>query len=470
MSKGIGFVRNGFQCRLFGRLQIMKLLLFAYTLLLFSNSSFAESNFRFFETWEGAREFIIEEHTQDVKNSFKEENISFLDLAQDRETYGKVEKITDRLMASFRALYPEVVSENRNPRVLILNSEAFQASAFRGTNIIILSKKVVNRSDEEIQGIMAHELAHLLIQGEHFATKFYISNPERVLFGEEIRENSQIREFVKTLKFRGPFFNEELAGIPVDGRIPETQLFTWGQLLGYLLTKAPDTEACQEAMSLRDKFFAKIKGNFLNADTETWDISQNEKNDVHLMSVTLEESLKSCLVGIRYSYGELIEGVSGFPGELSLKMIEAAKISRASRRDEDVSLMSASERFDENLIRVSGLFEENDAVDVILSETSQFRLEMREDLGLFPVSRIRFYTDEDFADEVATKVLYFMGYSPAGHNQLIGPILRDEEFTCEEEEGVEPYYGSLNKGHHASCWRRFRNNRYYSKLLNEGED
>ena len=93
---------------------------------------------------------IIKEHVQD--KSFP--NLYFLQLKKAPKVYEILKDLREKMGISSNI--PVLVSRDKN----FLN--AFASSIFRGCGFICLGEELVNRlSDDELRGIIAHELAHI---------------------------------------------------------------------------------------------------------------------------------------------------------------------------------------------------------------------------------------------------------------------------------------------------------------------
>ena len=115
--------------------------------------------------------------------------------------------------------------------------------------------------------------------------------------------------------------------------------------------------------------------------------------------------------------------------------------------------------------KIKKIYKSNNPSRAIFVTTSHLRKKMREIEGKIDFSKVRVFTHEDQADEVAVKILHSMGISIHAFNEF----LINNISNCNYKSDLEPAYGQITDIHHNGCWRAYRNRLLEEALLTSYE-
>jgi len=332
------------------------------------------------------------------------------------------------------------------PHVIFFNSGTPFAAAQNPVNkpnpfyLTFSSSFVDTTNDQEKRGIVAHELAHLFLQSQRLHDKTperkYYQEKGEILFSELITHNKSAQsdvEFIKALSwFSGEYLESNLGGFPININSHPLNLENH---LRFVLQSSPENKICDESIKLYQELIDNIYAD------EFLTIHRNIKNKNNLVKlVSFEESFSKCSKDLKASFLEL---------HLAVHQIEATEGELQSAFTSSLS--------PEALITVRTIInkfnQQKSGVGVAILESVKLARKLAKDRD--PEKKLRVYTHEDHADEVAIQVLNKLGWSSIGLNTFI---------TRGQSCGEPISYGSLFNDHHNPCWRAKRNSLYEERI------
>lgn len=428
-------------------------------ILLISHNAFSQAIFKQFDSWAEAANFYTFE--LDPLMAGIEGREPYKVLPHTHSSYKKIENFIDKLHSAFRDLFPKQVTFKKAPNIIILLTAEQNAHVVSDPNSTIkpylfaIHRGLLLLPDEVVIGILAHELTHLYLQweenGEDIPKEKYFISSNQLKFGPNIINDLAIANKVKLREelrsYAGPFSHEELGGIPLIYDYAE--ISPYREIL-YLLENAPESDICLKADKNNEDFLHNMLENFFSYTS--FELTLNSESAAKTVSKEaefVELLLKDCLNKVNYDYKELLNKVYG----ISLDTINSLY--------EKMSMFE-KEVFDD----VESHYGETSAIEAIFNVTRKYRKRVRTLEEETSFKKVRIYTHEDHADEVAVEVLNHIGMNPDGLNRfLIDEFSEDETIDCDYKNiESEPFYGPLEDIHHASCWRAFRNHQYFLKL------
>ncbi len=408
-------------------------------------------NFQYFSSWEEAKELYVEKYEKTVNGGYSRPI-----LPKNAPEYSKAKSKVTEITKAFKAVYPELNQIRRNPRIIILDVTSDNAAipAQIGTEakpfIVTIHKGLLRKKDSQIDGVLAHELAHLYLQwrdeeGVHPQVKTYqVQYPERFKFSDQIAHSESLAkdfsEWTIYQYYAGPFSHAGLEGNPLQPGGGTESIFK-------LITDLSYGSDCQEefytvmakaqvgGMVLQDKFgLLKSSGYKFEEDME------------NLFSYTdeLNEGFHECLEGKKMEYYELMANSFNIPAEKIKNLLEPS----FSKKRMEVHRWIEHQFINHEIMP---------ATNIVLRK---LRSEMRELESRMDPRTIRTFNHEDHADEVAVKILNHMGKTIDGLNDFLTAGKRCPKKT---EEIVYKKYDDLIN-HPNSCWRALRNESLQSQL------
>lgn len=343
--------------------------------------------------------------------------------------YIKTKAIVESLWPSFCERYSNCANI---PKPEIIISYSSGSSTFgmlhegkvRQTNVIIVPWELVDRTYEDLEFVLAHEMVHYFEKhAETQNLKDEITKIHRQAFGDCFEYNYPLEnvkdDLISLMDLmeqigEKPYMVSPYRGIPLDGIL--------GNLLSTMILKTQHLgEECPTLYASYRILQNRIRnGNYLhNADSKVRSFRENaqkcfEKYDGNL--------LKEVLQGTTLT--------SGIKDEEEMKKFLEIINTDGPELNRLITLR------DQRFITYSALSRKLSA------------------------PQLRFQTEEDIADIEAIKILLRSGRRDIKKhlNYLLVELSTTEQIRCKDDlaKGREPDYGPLNRPHHSECWRIWR--------------
>jgi len=366
--------------------------------------------------------------------------------------YKRLEKIVAKISRGYFRYFPELRSlVHHPPFVMLVAVEDRNASAISDPvtgekpNFFVVNKGSLGASDDDLAGMVAHELAHFYLQysdnNEAYPkTKYYFRADQKLEFGPFIVNDEYAEAAFKKeatlLRLSGTLINSELDGLPLGSM--DQPNFT--QLLKYLLNEHLGESKCRDIVD-DIKFFGKNLAGKINEDL-TLKVTSSSK--LLKQTQTLERSLVDCLGGYRYSFSELLRGAFPIPEEIRM----------AKKKIHDPESEAQAKELEQ-------LFANNDAIQAIFMSARTARQKINRLNNFLNISHLASYNHEDHADEVATYILLQLHLNPDSLNLYLQKY-SGAKLKCEKNSTA---YGPFDNYHHTECWRIYRNTKFKEYLL-----
>jgi hypothetical protein len=291
-------------------------------------------------------------------------------------------------------------------------------------------------SDDATLGLVMHELEHAV--GLHVVAgvperiqQFYFASDDDEPIGADQKDNADVREAVTLWRGLaveiGPFTNTELAGLPLGG-------FTQRMLKTVLAAGAQtNPTVCAQAKD-------QLNGIFIDITNGLDPISSAPHVDASYttrINAAFAETRDKCLATFTASFVDVAAELAGVTPE----MVEAELTA------EDKALVTGKH-----------------VIDAIAAVVTDRRTKMRTiesavetQLGS-PWTAIRFYSEEENADDTSVVVLRGAGLQPTGLGTFFLDVLmsKPQADACNAVLATYavPHYGvDLLDTHHSNCWR-----------------
>ncbi|MCK5883571.1 MAG: M48 family metalloprotease [Bacteriovoracaceae bacterium] len=402
----------------------------------------ATDEIQYFMDWESAKEFHLENVEPIIAQMELREEDKILDHSN--KLYDQVESYLDRVVIGFKLQFPNQYQLQTTPQILILdvaleNAMAISLDPTTGLrpNYIVVSRGLLqNYSDETVIGVLAHEMAHHALQETDFPSLYYKSTGE-VLFKDQIISDPRLSEMLTKYELLfglvGPFSNKELSGIPLN--IYKNNMALLTQQLRDLIYDQNKSK-CNDAAILLNQFIDVMEENYSQATHRLVITAEANSRSITDLSSRFEKEAEQCLGDKKMGFILLTSLAFDMDYNIARKLL-----SGGSKMQQDI------------LSQLERIYLENNVFNAIKLSTVSTRVAMREIEDEVDFNSVRFYTNEDHADEVAVQVLASSDISIRGFNDFL--VGADTE--CDYEDDIEPEYGTLDDSHHSSCWRAYRN-------------
>jgi len=382
-------------------------------------------------------------------------------------------RLVNRVFDGFRKVFPlETEGMDRPPRVLVVDQEGL--NAFAGYDerrdvdkapwLFWVHRATVNssRPDAELEGLYAHELAHLILRNLLPETRAKIRTHYRVPGGAEhgvigavTPDDPVVRARAEELRTIDALVGREAA----FGRLP-LSAFEDNEYQSLLLTLAKqrnissDAKACDAADEgiRRARAFYKA---VVSVHDLTFEISPREAAGLADLEDSTVTMLRRCYANVKKSIFELkLEDrsvrvlVNGTPASLQTildpttrehKLAYGALMSNSVEQEVDTNTDRPTI---ERLLDIVGTLHRR--ADTLTQDTS------------LPIDELRVFDLEEDADDAAVRVLRAIGDDPRGAARLfVGQMPDPDACLSEIESGRVPRYGRFIDSHNATCWRAF---------------
>lgn len=385
-----------------------------------------------------------------------------------------------RLFDGFKTVFPrETEGMNRPPRVLMVDEDG--VNAFAGFDerpqydkapwLFWVHRGVLDGSTPgpEVEGLVAHELAHLVLRNMLPETRAKIRTFYRVpagrehgVFGAATPDDPAVRRHAGELRTLGAMVGRAsvFGALPISA-FEESEYDSLLKTLAKQNTQPPDPDACkasEDALRRAKDFYKKS----VTVHDLTLELTQEQMDQLATFSESTVGLLTRCYGNIRASLYELKVRDRSTSPEAQAQMPKLLDPSTAEYRAAYALLMdndlertidekSASRPTIERLIEVV--------------QTAHRRIDELEADPRFPIDELRVFDMEEDADDAAVRVMRAAGDDPTGISRLFLGQLGDGG-ACERalDAGKEPRYGRFIDVHNATCWRAFHT-RDFAKAL-----
>lgn len=354
--------------------------------------------------------------------------------------YKYLKEIVSQLMEGFQDLYPEYTENLSDPFPILVEDESPNAfvtpdlsdmNAKKIPYIIVIHTGLMDFENDRdaLFGVLAHELTHLFFQ--HTIN----SNPQYSIEGKSNFNSNNLKNDIEDWKYMADTVGEltwdEFNGIP---------LMEGSEGYSYLRTIVKNSRS-ERCGTVED--FDKQINSALNYNGQSL---MKYKYDIGVFSKKLDIFLSECSKSYNPTLLELASDANGIPSSELLKLIESSGPKEKQRIEKEINL------FDGRGSAYSGL----------KSITNTYFNDMKAIESTYELRKVRYYSNEDHADEISIKILDHLGMNPAGVGLfLLHALPPEDQEKCLDtiKRGESPNYGSLRDDHHSNCWR-------YQRALN----
>lgn len=290
-------------------------------------------------------------------------------------------------------------------------------------------------SDDELVGVMMHELQHavglhLIGDTKQRMIKYYVVDGEEPI-GNAQADDPEVRELAEAWLASASavsFYSTlELGGLPLGGDV--------GRLFNLLLDvgKQANPAGCARSIALSDALRADIRAGI---DLLDYQLVLDRAPLPARIKQTMAALRDECFAGVTDSYAVVVADLTG----QTPAQVDAA--------------LSAHDR---------ALVADKHVIDAIVALAADRRAAMRTIESAFlaqvgqPWSALRYFSYEEDADDQSVTVLRAAGFEPTGEAGLLRLLLPEEpRRRCDAVIAARtvPAYGlDLTDAHHALCWR-----------------
>ena len=401
-------------------------------------------NFKFYKSKEeAATDFLaIEAYTAKLESRDPRPVISF-----SAPQYPILKGIVHEIYGAYKLLYPDWFRDLPEPYVLIVSDKT--ENAFVHPDPLHEPSKLCyyfvvhsgfltgTRTREEVYGVLAHEIAHLFFHhgiknNSEKIERFYKVDGTNEPFGNQQKNDTKLQElahqWIENASDIGPFSDANLPLIPLP--VDDTQsTFDIFKLLIEKYAAKTQEMACANTVDSFNSFY-KLFGESVNG--QTLKMSRQDYDKFLAEGDSLANSAQQCLGRRKIPYYDLITEKYGLPIE---------KIFQGLSEQEKKSMESDVDLFNAQPSSINGIF----------ALVKKEREIMREVEGKVDLSKVRYYSIEEEADDLAVRVLSKLNID----NTKFSLFFSDSE--CEKilAQGKIPDYGGILDAHHGSCFRTY---------------
>ncbi|MGE0869498.1 MAG: M48 family metalloprotease [Kofleriaceae bacterium] len=367
-------------------------------------------------------------------------------VSQKDSRFTKIRALLDQGWKAFRDSRPVGELYGLRPALVVLDDAEvnafvmsdFNATMNQGFAVIVQTGLIDNTSsDDQVLGVMMHEFQHAV--GLHAMPgvsdrlrKFYIARPDEEPIGNRTPEDPAARGFgIEWRQYAeevGPYSSSYLGGYPLAGGMVEEVLKH-----AVLQAFAANPSGCQNAKQALQNILPAAA-----LDPLSGAVSGNPQALQSAINTAMSALKNECLAGFAPDFVDVLAEING--------------ITRAE-------LEAGLSEYDRLLVAGKHV------IDGVSALTIDRRTKMRDletgftaETGL-PWSSLRYFSDEENADDTSVTVLRAAGFDPTGLADFsISIVPAEGQAECRDliDRGQVPPYGiDLLDQHHASCWRAF---------------
>ncbi|MBX3218102.1 MAG: hypothetical protein KF850_39210 [Labilithrix sp.] len=388
-------------------------------------------------------------------------------------TDARLLRLVGRVFDGFKRVFPrETMGLDAPPRVIVVQESGL--NAFAGYDerpeidkapwLFWVHQATVtsSRPDGELEGLYAHELAHLILRNLLPQTRAKIRTHYRVpgsaehgVIGAFADDDPVVRPHADELRTIGALVGREY----VFGSMPLSAFedSEYQSLLATLAKNRPssaDARTCQAADAGLERARAFYKATVSIHDL-TLELTPKQIADLGALERATTSALRSCYASVKKSIFELkIEDrsvqvlVNGTPASLQTildpttaehKLAYGALMANPVERQVDGK---AGETTIERLLEVVSTLHGRAAALTASTE--------------LPIDELRVFDLEEDADDAAVRVLRAIGDDSLGAARLfVGQMPDPDACLRVVNTGGVPRYGRFIDSHNATCWRAF---------------
>ena len=362
----------------------------------------------------------------------------------------RLRRLLDRTWHAYRAAYEVGDMADRTPQLVVFEDPSLNAflpgdirKDFKAAALVVVANSGVGdllSNDEQIMGILAHELEHAL--GLHVIaemkkrfTRYYVAPGTDEPFAFEQADQAPVRMIAE----------QWIAGAQEIGHFTEVELGGWPARGANAIRTAFEALVAQRAAASPTACSAAVAQ--LNAaENMIMTVYDGLDDSLRVEGTNAKTVLDAALVKLRD------ECMAGFTPDFITVLAAVQKRDPATVRQE----LSAADR---------ALLEGKHAVDGAYAFVADRRRKMRTLQNQFttttgqPWSRVRYFSTEEAADDASVAVMAAAGIELDVLADAL-PVLYGAGSAAEKKcrdllsAGTRPPYGeNLADDHHASCWR-----------------
>jgi|GEM_PF-1914662 len=379
--------------------------------------------------------------------------------------------LVGRLFKGFKEVFPrETEGLDEPPRVLVVDETG--VNAFAGFD----ERKQYNKApwlfwvhrgvfdgttpDPEVEALVAHELAHLVLRNMLPETRAEIrtfyrlpGGREHGVFGATMPDDPAVRRHAGEIRTLGALVGRasEFGSLPISA-FEESEYDSLLQSLDKLNPQPSDSDSCRVAKDglHRAKEFYKQS---VTVHDLTLELTQDQRQQLATFSDSIASALRRCHGNVRASLYELkVRNRSASPeAQAQLPKLldpttEEHKAAYALLMDNDIELDADTKS------------ESRPTIDRLIEvvQTAHARIAELEADPKLPIDELRVFDMEEDADDAAVRVIRAAGDDVSGISGLfLGQI--DDGGACRRllDDGRVPRYGRFVDVHNATCWRAF---------------
>lgn len=376
-----------------------------------------------------------------------------------------------RLFKGFQEVFPrETEGLTDPPRVLVIDESG--VNAFAGFD----ERKEYNKAPwlfwvhrgvfdgttpkAEVEGLVAHELAHLVLRNMLPETRAKIRRYYRVpggrehgIFGANTPDDPAVRKHAGELRTLGAMAGRAsvFGALPISA-FEESEYDSLLQTLAKLNPQAADGDACRTAQDglRRAKDFYKEA---VTVHDLTLILSQDQETQLTTFANSIAAALQRCYGNVRASLFELKVRDRSVSPEAQAQMPKLLDPTTEEHKAAYALLMD--NELERNIDTKS---ETRPAIERLLEvvQTAHARIAELEADPKMPIDELRVFDMEEDADDAAVRVIRAAGDDVGGISRLfLGQI--GDGGACRRllDDGKVPRYGRFVDVHNATCWRAF---------------
>lgn len=395
--------------------------------------------YKFFATSKAAQDFVS-------ASSLNSSDDPYVFVKSNDPAYKTAATILKSVVEAHVKLNPEY-AKLPMPQLLLVKSPADTAEAAgfdpetKTFPFIVLISKEMLADPVALQGVLAHELAHIYLKHGKVKDSSNPSNWTYVDCGNSTPLSDEnfdtVQTFIEATAKLGLTDNEAFLELPNTVSIDNGYL----NFLDTLVNKYND-KVCLDAKETYEGWL-KSSEEGLDAAHFTFNFSNETADKVRFFSTHLSKKLHDCLANKPHiSYMDLARKSWDIKKADEAFILRSMSPKERERFNEDERVFNSQPNMADGLTELIRLNKNR-------VEESQAKIDM---------TKIRFHSQEDEADILAVKALKRINVSPNGLNDFL-----TKEDSCGDLTN-EPEYGTLLDSHHSDCWRAWRNTKLFSEL------
>ncbi|MDD0851573.1 hypothetical protein HBN50_00640 [Halobacteriovorax sp. GB3] len=371
---------------------------------------------------------------------------------EETDEYIKGRKYLDKVFKIFKAQYPQF-KDLKSPALAVVSGDGASVSGYTTEQPygVKLTTGLLKKPEEEIMFVIAHELVHLYsfhnslsgdgeLLGTYHKDDRIDCNPQA-----NTEELEKFKEYFRLFNLIGTHLDDELQGIPYSFWGGDSNLA--GELFHYLmLSMDQEKESCQVAQEAFMSWKWILSKNY-NAKNDSFDL---KKTDFDKQLKLFVSSAKVCFEDEKVDFKELV----GQSLDISQRGYERLLFAGKSEKEKKVIKKL-----------ISNFNKEENVINAILTFSKSVSDEMKVIEDVF--DDFHFYSTEDEADMIATKILTKSGFNiEKSLDYWLADLSKEGKKECLEqlEKGIAPKAARSDSVHQRPCYRAYRIKKYYEAI------